>query len=83
MSVILRSPDFANAWDVRHKGGSVKSKRTLWVVELWDDICDGGWVSSVGVGITRAAARVELKMWKERSPGDRLRVRKYVAEDDR
>ena len=58
----------------------MKSKNYIWVVEVFDD---GKWEPSVNVGLTRAQARMEKRVWFEESRNYaklKLRIRKYVPQ---
>ena len=47
---------------------------TLWVVEVqWEN----EWQTTVGVGLTRADGRRELKNWQHRNPCDQFRLVQY------
>ena len=49
----------------------------VWIVE--GDFRDG-WKPTVGCALDRANGRDELRKWQRKSPDDRFRLRRYVAE---
>lgn len=55
-------------------------KKALWVVELLIEDT-GAWEPSVGVSLTRADGREELKDWRQRNPSDKFRLRRYVPDE--
>jgi len=51
--------------------------RRVWIVEI--DFGDGkGWSSTVGIGLTREAARQACDDWRQKNTAD-FRVREYLA----
>jgi hypothetical protein len=49
----------------------------LWVVEMLNDN-NTRWEPTVGARLTRADARDECAVWRQRNPDDYFRVRRYV-----
>lgn len=51
----------------------------LWVIELFNEQTLR-WEPTVGVGLSRADGRVEMRQWRKNLPADRLRLRCYKKE---
>jgi len=54
------------------------TQRYVWIIEHWWDR-DDRWSATVGIALTRDAARVRLNQWRERNPDDRFRLARYEA----
>lgn len=56
-----------------------QQKAYLWVVEM---LLPRGWEPTVGVALTREAARKQIAEWRENCPSDKFRLRFYVRRTD-
>ena len=54
----------------------------IWVVEIKTRVDPGHWYSTAGVGLTKAGANEQLRLWKERDPECEYRITKYEAIND-
>ena len=52
----------------------------IWIVEMRVNEDPERWAPTVGVGLTRHAARIECDTWRQDNPADKFRVREYVRQ---